>query len=434
MGAYLVGAVLVLGIGIMDDVLELRAMPKLFTQSIASTIAVWGHPTLGLLFMDAGVPLYIGYPLAVLWMMSVINAFSLIDGLDGLCTGITALAAVTLFLVCPEAGLPALLAPALAGAASGFLTHNYSPARIFLGDSGNLLIGFTLATLSLDVPITGSLAMSMGVLIFAFGFPLLDAFFVLRQRGRQRRPLFADDRSHLYHRLHQLGLSERQVLWVLLALQGYCGVASVLLASALPSDGWQIAVLALPLVYVFVRWLTHTESLLSFQTARRSFLSLGEEFDQLGDLGRIRAFIHKQAGLYDSDGVGFSIALLDMSSYENWLTTLSPSRSVKFQLALYGTLKARLRETDLIARPHETMFAVILPGAWEIEGRHSPIFHFLRSQLMRIQDEHGIPRNLPTEAEGFRVLTYPQDRVRIWSALGIDRVSAPETPSSPHAA
>ena len=419
--AYFIGAGLVLTMGVADDVFELRATPKLVAQWMAAIAVVSFHPALQATFSAYGISPYLGYPLATLWIVGATNSLNLIDGLDGLCSGVAALSAVAISLICPSGSLAAFMAPSIAGAASGFLFHNFSPAKIFLGDSGSLFIGFTLATLSLDVPFSGPLFLSIGIWGFIFGFPILDTFLAIARRARQGRPLLSGDRSHLHHRLLHMGLSERYAFWVLLAMQAYSCAAAVLLSSALPDGGWPIAILAIPMIYVFMRWLSHTEYLLSFQSARLSFLFLSEELDRLADTLRLRQYIQEQAARYEADGTGFSVVMMDMSPYLKQIVALNPSRLVKFHLGLYGTLKARLRETDLIARPNELQFTVILSGAWETQGRHSPVFDFLRAELIRVQDEYGIYRSKPTEPEGFRILLYPQDRVRIWAALGIDK-------------
>lgn len=420
--AFIVAVSMVLAVGIVDDWVELKAAPKFLTQFAAAALILAFEPNLPKYFAEYGISGWIGYPIAWLWIVGVTNAMNLIDGLDGLCSGIAVLTALAIAVLAPSAGVGAILAPALGGAAAGFLVHNYTPARIFLGDSGSLLLGFSLAVLSFHIPAQSSAVLSLGVLALLFGLPVLDTFLAVYRRVSQGKPVFTGDRSHLHHRLVNLGVSARASFLVLIAVQAYAAVAGVVLQSG--AGGWASVALALPFAALFLYGLRFTEYLLSYQSARLSYLFLSDELERLADRERVIAFVKEQVERYDLMREGFSVVVMDCSKYLPQIVAESPMRLVRFYVSLYGTLKARLRHSDLISRPSEMQFAIVLPGAWEIEGRHSPIFDFLGSELGRLQEEYGIYRTDPRSPEGFRILTYPRDRAKIWKALGLQDASS----------
>jgi UDP-GlcNAc:undecaprenyl-phosphate GlcNAc-1-phosphate transferase len=215
--ALICGALVIVGLGIYDDIRGANAWTKLAVQATVATgmwFAGFRINLLGIPFGDAVAVGYLSLPLTVLWLTGVINALNLIDGLDGLASGVALFAMMVLFTVSyiDHAVLLCVLAAALSGALMGFLFFNFNPARIFLGDSGSMFLGFILASISLWTQRKGATAVALLVPVIALGLPLLDTTLsVVRRVGRGQNPFHAD-REHLHHRLLALGLSHRNAV------------------------------------------------------------------------------------------------------------------------------------------------------------------------------------------------------------------------------
>jgi UDP-GlcNAc:undecaprenyl-phosphate/decaprenyl-phosphate GlcNAc-1-phosphate transferase len=250
MAALLGGGVLAVGIGLLDDFFQLRARWQLLGQLALAGVAV----VLGVRVAEVNFPLADGGtftmagPLAaaatVLWIVGMVNSINFIDGLDGLSTGIALIAALTLGTISIlglGAGDPflALLCFVLAGALAGFLRWNFHPATIFSGTSGITFVGYTLAVLSILG--VGKIAVALLVL----GVPIMDTFWIIVRRTAARRSPFAPDRSHIHHRLLDLGLSHRDTV---LVIYGVCVVLAAL-SLVLSTIGQVYAFLGLVLLF-----------------------------------------------------------------------------------------------------------------------------------------------------------------------------------------
>jgi len=254
--AMLGGAAAMFVIGLVDDLTGMRARHKLFAQ-----LAVAGWMYAAGIRIDS-IPLgtdwsielgMLSLPVTLLWIAGVTNAINLIDGLDGLASGIGAIAAGAIAYVAHDAGnLPvAITMLALCGSLLGFLGHNHHPARIFLGDSGSLLIGFLLATSAVA---TGSKnGASLGILgpFLALGLPILDMCFAMLRRAIERRGIFSADRSHVHHRLMALGYAHARTVHILWAVSGALTVLGLSLLNSGSTDAQRIiAVLLVLCLYV----------------------------------------------------------------------------------------------------------------------------------------------------------------------------------------
>jgi UDP-GlcNAc:undecaprenyl-phosphate GlcNAc-1-phosphate transferase len=219
----LLGAAVATTIGAIDDFRGLRWWEKLGGQVAAAAIPVgfgiWVHrftfPILGI----HSLPDWIGMPLSVLWIVAIMNMVNFLDGLDGLAAGVSAISAFTFTLIALSLPRPeiqaALLSAIVLGAALGFLRHNVYPARIFMGDSGAMLLGFVLAV----IPLQGLLKTASIVTLFfpllVLAVPILDTGFVVAKRLKYRQPITAPDRAHLHHRFVNIGFSQpRAVLYI----------------------------------------------------------------------------------------------------------------------------------------------------------------------------------------------------------------------------
>lgn len=221
--------------GAIDDVIQLKPLPKLLGQVAAAAIATSGGLVIGNIVNPFGpgevVLGWLAYPITVVYLVAYVNIINLIDGLDGLATGITAISSVTMFALAIMAGRldAAALSVALAGAALGFLPYNFHPATIFLGDSGSLLLGFSLGTISLlNVTRVAGLTTIILPLLIA-GIPIIDTFSAIIRRRRAGIAVSQADKGHIHHRLIHEGFDQRQaVILMYLWTAMLCGGAVVM--------------------------------------------------------------------------------------------------------------------------------------------------------------------------------------------------------------
>lgn len=226
------GAFAILALGVYDDIKGADAKLKLTVQSLTA-LGMWlvGFQ-IDLVQNPFGTPFEAGVfslPLTMLWIVGVVNAMNLIDGLDGLASGVAVLASVVLFGVSFSNGntLLCLIDLALAGSLVGFLLWNFNPARIFLGDSGSMFLGFILSTVSVWTQQKSTTAVAILIPVIALGLPLLDTTLsVVRRVGRGQSPFMAD-REHLHHRLLALGLSHRSAVLTLYVTSVVFGLAAL---------------------------------------------------------------------------------------------------------------------------------------------------------------------------------------------------------------
>jgi UDP-GlcNAc:undecaprenyl-phosphate GlcNAc-1-phosphate transferase len=172
-------------------------------------------------------------PLTVAWIVVVVNTLNLIDGLDGLAAGVSSIAAATLLLLAWQAGQMhvAVITAALMGSSLGFLRYNFNPARIFMGDSGSMLLGFVLAAVSVEGALKSAATIALIVPILALGLPFIDTLFAVIRRLRSGRPIYEADRGHLHHRLMDMGLNQKQVVMVLYGISALLGFGAIAITS-----------------------------------------------------------------------------------------------------------------------------------------------------------------------------------------------------------
>lgn len=230
--ALLAGGGLLLAAGLWDDRFGMKAWPKLAIQLGAAALAVASGFQIAR-FTDpfsmqvVDIPLWLVWPLSLLWIVGVTNAMNLLDGLDGLASGVGAIIGATLTLIAwqAESWLGVCLGLSLVGALLGFLPHNFSPARIFLGDTGSLFLGFTLSLLALEGYRRISL-ITFVVPLLALAVPLLDTALSIVRRLGSGAPVFSADRLHMHHRLLDAeGSPRRAVLQFYLLTAAFCLVA-----------------------------------------------------------------------------------------------------------------------------------------------------------------------------------------------------------------
>ena len=236
----LLGAIIIAALGAIDDIVSLNAWTKLLGQLVAAAVAVFHGVVIHLvmnpnIFSENAFILLEGLsiPLTILWIVGVTNAVNLIDGLDGLACGVSAIASLTMFVVAllvSESNVAVALA-ALMGACLGFLPYNMNPAKIFMGDMGALLLGYVLATTSAIGMFKFYAVVTFIVPLLALALPLLDTAFAIVRRLLKGQSPFSPDRGHFHHRLVDMGLSQKQAVAIMYAMSAMLGLCAVVVVS-----------------------------------------------------------------------------------------------------------------------------------------------------------------------------------------------------------
>jgi UDP-GlcNAc:undecaprenyl-phosphate/decaprenyl-phosphate GlcNAc-1-phosphate transferase len=231
--AILLGAGLLVVVGIIDDVRGMRALIKLFWQIAAAALAFAMGLSLERMHLPGGtVELgLLALPVTVIWIVAVINAINLIDGLDGLATGVvlTALGAFALLAASDGVDPTLPIIAAAGGAAIGFLAYNLHPASIIMGDTGSMFLGFVVGAVSISLVQDGTMPQPPWVPIIALAIPLADMVWAILRRSARGDPFFVADRGHIHHQLLRAGLSQRDAMLILTAVSAGLAVVAVLL-------------------------------------------------------------------------------------------------------------------------------------------------------------------------------------------------------------
>jgi UDP-GlcNAc:undecaprenyl-phosphate GlcNAc-1-phosphate transferase len=226
----LFGGMLILGVGVWDDVMHMRPRNKLVAQIVVALISMlYGFVIPGInnpFDHNPGTnwidfPIWLGVPLTLLWYVGMMNAINFLDGLDGLLAGVAAISSVFLFVIAVLHANPvvALVVIALTGAALGFLPYNFNPARIILGDAGSLFIGYVFATVSIIGASKTAIAISVVVPLLVLALPILDTAAAIVRRASSGKRITEADRGHLHHQLiFRFGLNVRQAVLLLYAV------------------------------------------------------------------------------------------------------------------------------------------------------------------------------------------------------------------------
>lgn len=229
-----IGGLIIILIGIFDDIYALNPWVKLAGQLLAAGIVVaagvriefinlFGH------YIKFGI---FEIPITMLWIAGMTNAINLIDGLDGLACGVSAICSTSLLIVTlmhADLGV-AMLTAILAGACIGFLPFNVNPAKIFMGDTGALFLGYMLSVLSIIGVFKTTAIVSFLIPIIIFGYPLFDTVFAFVRRILQGRSPFSADRGHLHHRIIDMGFNVRQSVSILYCICSILGILAIMLS------------------------------------------------------------------------------------------------------------------------------------------------------------------------------------------------------------
>lgn len=258
----LVGSVIIAVMGGVDDIVSLNPWVKLAGQIVAALVAI----RCGLVFDVISNPnifaeeayIEIGWlsiPLTMLWIVGCTNAVNLIDGLDGLAVGVSAISSLTMLIVSLFVSEPvvSIILAALTGACLGFMPYNLNPAKIFMGDVGSQLLGFVLSTASIMGLFKLHAIITFFVPLLALALPLADTIFAFFRRILHGQSPFKADKGHFHHRLLAMGLNQKQVVAVLYGISAVLGLMAVLMAG----DSMAVKIICLVAAFIIslVIWL-----------------------------------------------------------------------------------------------------------------------------------------------------------------------------------
>ena len=233
----LLGCTAIVALGMWDDICNIPAKVKLVGQIVAACIPIafgiqieWLTNPFGTLIV---LPELVAIPVTIFWIIGFTNTVNLIDGLDGLAAGVSFIASVSMFLLAYTMNqyLPAMIIVAMAGAALGFLQYNFNPAKIFMGDTGSMLLGYTMAVAAVLGLVKTAATIALVVPLIALGLPILDTLFAIIRRKMSGVPIFQPDKGHLHHRLLALGMSQKQAVLIMYFVSIVLGIVALFVAN-----------------------------------------------------------------------------------------------------------------------------------------------------------------------------------------------------------
>ncbi|MFA9424572.1 MAG: glycosyltransferase family 4 protein [Sedimentibacter sp.] len=255
------GATIIVLTGILDDMYGMPAKLKLLMQIIAAVVAIIGGVQINFItnpLSSTGMSYLLAWlsvPITLFWIVGITNTINLIDGLDGLASGVASIAATTLLFTAATMGHDFIMMQCaiIAGASLGFLPFNFNPAKIFMGDTGSLLLGYMLAVTAVSGMVKSVAAVALAVPVFALGLPIFDTAFAIIRRYINKKPIMEADKDHLHHKLMRIGLNQRQTVLVMYFISMMLGIVAVVISDADPFTGFIVATIVVIAVFYFAR-------------------------------------------------------------------------------------------------------------------------------------------------------------------------------------
>ena len=275
----IIGGCIIVAIGILDDLFGLPAKVKFVGQIIAALVPVLYGIQIDFIATPSGEVILFGWlaiPITVLWIVGITNAINLIDGLDGLAAGVSSIALATISILSLTMGNPVtpLLGLLLLGSTLGFLVFNFYPAKIFMGDTGSLFLGYMISVLSVVGLAKSAAVFSLLIPMIILAVPIIDTTFAIVRRFVQKKPLMAPDKFHLHHCMLRLGFSHRQSVILIYLLSGLFSLAAILFTRATIWGASVLIVLLLVIIELIVELTglidTNYRPLLNFLDGRRN--------------------------------------------------------------------------------------------------------------------------------------------------------------------
>jgi UDP-GlcNAc:undecaprenyl-phosphate/decaprenyl-phosphate GlcNAc-1-phosphate transferase len=252
----IIGSIIIVVTGILDDIMELSAKVKFIAQiAAAGLVVIWGGVHVQFINLPFGGQVEFGYlsiPLTIIWIVGITNAINLIDGLDGLAAGVSSIALITIsgMAIIMGDGYVTAVASIVLASTLGFLLYNFHPAKIFMGDTGALFLGYMISVLSL-LGFKNVTLISFIVPIIILGVPISDTFFAIIRRIVNKKPLSAPDKSHLHHCLLRAGFTHRQTVLMIYAMAAFFGLSAIIFSQAKLLGGFFYIVILLIMIELF---------------------------------------------------------------------------------------------------------------------------------------------------------------------------------------
>lgn len=249
----IIGSIIIVVTGILDDIRELSAKVKFVAQiAAAALVVIWGGVHVQFVNLPFGGHVEFGFlsiPLTIIWIVGVTNAINLIDGLDGLAAGVSSIALITIsgMAIIMGNGYVTAIASLVLASTLGFLIYNFHPAKIFMGDTGALFLGYMISVLSL-LGFKNVTLISFIVPVIILGVPISDTFFAIIRRIVNKKPLSAPDKSHLHHCLLRLGFTHRQSVLMIYAMAAFFGLMAIIFSQSKMMGGFLLIVVLLLLI------------------------------------------------------------------------------------------------------------------------------------------------------------------------------------------
>ncbi|TKJ32802.1 MAG: hypothetical protein CEE38_22215 [Planctomycetes bacterium B3_Pla] len=392
-------------VGLMDDVRGLRARTKLCAQILATIIVcsagirIESITVTDRLTLDFG---WFSWVFTLLWIVGITNAVNLSDGLDGLAAGISAVACgvIAILAVYNSDVVMAVLMLALLGSLTGFLVFNFHPAKVFMGDSGSLFLGFTIACSSVLCATKIETVVGLALPFLALGIPIFDTLFSILRRFLERRSLFAPDRSHFHHKLLALGLRQRHVVitaYVITLLAAGLGMLMLITRNAQTVMVFACILLLLVLIFRVVGSLRLRETITGLE---RKYTIYQQKRQEMENFERIELHF-RQANIFDewwqavcfaSDKLDFAGGLLPLTRRDGTERTLVWEKddghfSADEVVRMVVPVRDRRADSSL-----NIEVQVHTNGSLESAGRRIALF-------TRLMDEHGIAGLSKNKAE-----------------------------------
>ena len=257
--SVMTGCTLIYMLGLIDDLKDLKPLVKLCGQIVCATVVYimgvriefitnyFGPGNMA--FGDVAC-----FIITVLWLIAITNAVNLIDGLDGLAAGIAAISALCIGYVAYIHGqyVPTLAMMAIAGAALGFLPYNFNPAKIFMGDSGSELLGFSIAAVSILGTVKSATIVVVIIPALVLGLPIFDTVMAIFRRLAKHQSIGTADKDHLHHRIMKAGFGQKRAVMILYCISGIMGLVAVLYSRGLTVEYLGLTAVAIMLIYVLL--------------------------------------------------------------------------------------------------------------------------------------------------------------------------------------
>lgn len=260
--SIIIGATIIIISGVLDDLRDLSPKLKLLFQILSGVVLVIGGVGIDFItnpFSDNNILFNLGIlsiPITIFWVVGITNTLNLIDGLDGLASGVAMISSISFMLVANKFGnLPvAILSSIVAGACLGFLPYNFNPAKIFMGDTGALFLGFMLAAISIEGVMKSVATIAVITPIIILGVPIFDTTFAIFRRLISGKSIMSADKGHLHHRLLNRGFSQRQTVLILYGFSAIFGIFAVNIAKVNSVRAVYLSiVLCLVAVYIAIK-------------------------------------------------------------------------------------------------------------------------------------------------------------------------------------